>query len=240
MSRVLKALFPITTGAYWFMTAFIGLMIVEPFLNQFVHCLSKENYTKLLIVGVIILVLVPINTWSSDLLWFIFLYFVAGYIRLYDLRWLTSQKRRLFIGIGCFALMWLASIVFSVAATRFPAIKSYINYFGFRQNSLPMFIGCVAIFLWVLNMTPIYNQFLNRIAKHVLACYLIQSNVFWSSRLWEWVDSIIPKQGYMYAVTVIGMVLGIVVSFMLFDIVLLSIINGMWRMMRGKKGPPLD
>lgn len=71
------------------MTAFIGLMIVEPFLNRFVHNLNVDSYKELLIVGLLLFVIPPINTWYNDLLWFIYLYLVAAYMRLYEIRWLV-------------------------------------------------------------------------------------------------------------------------------------------------------
>ena len=215
--RLLKMVFPVTTGAYWFMTAFIGLMILEPFINQFVHKLDQDNYKKLIMAGFLVLVILPINTWCNDLLWFIYLYIVAAYIRFYDMKWLNTQNKRLVVGAGCFVLMWVASVVLSLLSARIPAILPYINYFSMRQNSIPMFVGSVGIFLWVMNLKPVSMQGINRIAKHVLPCYLIQSNIFWSGKLWGYVDRLIPKQGWLYPVSVIGVVLGLVACFMLID-----------------------
>ena len=225
-SRLLKTVFPVTTGAYWFMTAFIGLMIVEPFLNQFVHKLEQDDYKKIIILGFLMFVLLPINTWCNDFLWFIYLYIIAGYIRLHKLQWLTTQSRRLAVGVGCFVLIWLASVILSLVSSKIPAVLPYINYFSLRQNSIPMFLGSVGLFLWVLNMKPIRSEIINRIAKHVLPCYLIQSNVFWSSRLWGCVDSIIPKDGLLYPVCVLAMVIILVSCFMLIDVVVVVIEKG--------------
>ena len=123
--------------------------------------------------------------------------------------------------------MWLVSIFLSLVATRIIEIVPYINYFSFRQNSIPMFARSVGIFLWVLNLKPNTNQVVNRIAKHVLPCYLIQSNPFWSNKLWGWVDSIIPKQGWVYPLSVVGIVIGLVVCFMLFDMLICLGLKGL-------------
>lgn len=220
--KLLKTVFPIITGHYWFMTAFIGLMILVPFLNQFVHNLKQGDYQKLL-SAFFLITIVPIkNTWCNDLLWFIMLYFTAGYIKLFDLKFLTSQRRKLFASAGSFLLMWLASVILSLLSIRFSTFTEYINYFALRQNSILMYTGSVCGFLYVIGKKPFQNERINSAAKHVLPCYLIQSNIFLSSILWSFVDSVVPKYGVLYPLIVIGIVLVLTVIFMGIDI----IING--------------
>lgn len=40
VGKLLKMVFPILTGHWWFMTTYIGLMILEPFLSQFANSLN--------------------------------------------------------------------------------------------------------------------------------------------------------------------------------------------------------
>lgn len=203
-------------------TAFIGLMILVPFLNQFMQNISEDVCRKVLVALFIILVIPPTNTWSNDLMWFIAVYLTAGYIRMYGVKYLTTQKRRIWVGISCFAIMWLASIVFSVVALKVSAIEPYINYFAFRQNSPFMYIGSTAFFLYVLGLKTRYSKIINKMAKHVLPCYLIQSNVFFSGILWKTVDSLIPR-GLMYPLVVVFTVVVLVAIFMLFDTIIEAI-----------------
>lgn len=232
--QIAKTLFPTATGAYWFMTSFIGLMLLVPFLNYLAQNISRDQYKKLLLVLIVILIIPPMNTWSNDLLWFVAVYLTAGYLRLHKLEYLTTQKRRFFVGVGCLAVMWAASVVLSVAALKIPALEQYINYFAFRQNSPFMYVGSVAIFLWILGLKPTYVGIVNKAAKHVLPCYLIQSNVFFSSILWKAVDSIVPRSAF-YPVVVIAVIAVLVICFMLVDVAVEIIFTPLKMIGRRKK-----
>lgn len=220
--KLLNTVFPIFTGHYWFMTSFVGLMILEPFLNRFAHRLEKQDYQKFLIAIFVITILPIKNTWCNDLLWFIALYFTAGYIRLFNLKFLNTQKKRMIVALACILFMWLSSIAISLLSNWKSAFSQYINYFALRQNSIPMYLGCIATFLFVAEMRPRQSAWVNRVAAHVLACYLIQSNTFISGRLWNFVDEILPKQSAAYPLFVMGVVLLLTVVFMGIDIIVVS------------------
>lgn len=224
VDKILKMVFPTMTGAYWFMTAFIGLMLLTPFLNQFAQNANERHYRYLIVVLVLLLVVPPKNTWSSDLIWFCMVYLTAGYLRLYGTRYLNTQVRRAVVAIGCFATMWLTSIAISLASLNMPALSPQINYFSFRQNSPFMYLGSVAIFLLVLNMRPWSNLMVNQASKHVLPCYLIQSSPFFSGILWEFVDALVPKKG-IYPIAFFLTICVLTVCFMLIDAVLVSLVG---------------
>ena len=90
IKELINAVFPITFKEYWFMTNYMGLLIFAPVLNVFVHHVSKSKYLLTLIglggISLTLLVKFPLGDTfggSYELLWFIFLYLVAGYVRLY-------------------------------------------------------------------------------------------------------------------------------------------------------------
>lgn len=231
ISTIMKVFLPITSNAYWFMTAFIGLMIFEPFLNQAVNKISLKTYQCLMCALILINVLPPINTWCNDLLWFIMLYFTAGYIRRFGIKNLTKRWVQLTVGIGCFIFMWIASLIISVCAERYTSLASYINYFGFRQNSAPMYVGTIALFLFAISFKPRTNTFINKMAKHTLPCYLIQSNICLSSKIWKIIDLIIPKDGFIYGILVVGIASVLVVCFICVDVVIQTIVSALCKVL---------
>ena len=44
MNQILKSILPITFSAYWFITNYILLMILSPFINKLVFSLSKNRF----------------------------------------------------------------------------------------------------------------------------------------------------------------------------------------------------
>lgn len=76
---------------YWFVTQYIALIILIPFLSKLALALTKRKYQILLLVLFAINVSLnfgfpygDIYSSSNNILWFIFLFFVAAYIRLFD------------------------------------------------------------------------------------------------------------------------------------------------------------
>lgn len=93
---------PVRFGQYWFMTSYMMLLVISPFLTKIVSVLSRKEYIYLIILtaGGVILQLSQFKDGFS-VLWFIYLFFVAGYIRKYDalLNWQNKSGRYFFDGI---------------------------------------------------------------------------------------------------------------------------------------------
>ena len=218
-AKLLKSFFPISTKMYWFMTAYFGLLLISPFLNRFAASLSREEYEKFLLVCAVLMILPPKNVWASDFIWFVALYFAAGDVRLHGFRWLRSQKSRIACALISVLVMWIGTIALSVLSLRFPAIEGHRLYFALRQNSIFMFAASISIFLIFLNMKKHDSKFICTVSVHVLPCYLIQSNLFVSGRLWTFVDEMLARWDYNILLILLIPV-ALMIPFVLIDVVL--------------------
>lgn len=90
-NELLKASFPVLRKAYWFVTAYMWLYFLSTYLNKFITKLSKRDYQKLIALLLLVFSILPllgadplhVNK-GYNLMWFIVLYFIGGYIRLFD------------------------------------------------------------------------------------------------------------------------------------------------------------
>ena len=219
--NVRESLFPTITNHYWFLTTYIGLLILEPFLNRLVHTLDAADLRRLL-SALALMLCIPLKSapWGSHLIWFVTLYFTAAYIRLYGLPWLTTQRRRLLTAIACFAFLWLFSVAMALIAQKHSWAEAFVSFLTMRPQNPFMYVGCVAIFVYVISLKPAEIPWINRAAKHVLACYLIQSNNLFYRALWRFVNSHIPSQGFGYPLAVVVVVLALVSACMAIDALL--------------------
>lgn len=84
-ARLEKAALPLVSGEYWFITNFVALMVVSPFLNLLFDRLSHRGKSRLAAIGFVTISVLPtlttFNPLGSDLLWFFYLYLVGGWIR---------------------------------------------------------------------------------------------------------------------------------------------------------------
>lgn len=108
----------------------------------------------------------------NSLIWFIVLYCVAGYIRLYSDDWKISNK-------VCFVFSGLIVVI-----TYFLVIFFYQNSHLFAMQTLSMFLISFLLFLGFKKTNIEYNFFVNNIASTTFGIYLIHDNAYMRSFLW--------------------------------------------------------
>ena len=190
----LRVIFPIMSNTYWFISIYLVLYIASPYLNKFIKLLDKKEYQKFIIINAIIFLLcnnlIPgtnliDTTRGYGLLWFIFLYFVSAYIRLYDL----PKIRNIYYLILYFVFSYITYI------SRFISIKylSSIDIFRetkdilFSYNSITMFLSALCLFLFFKNIDikPRMPGLIEKLSIATFGVYLIHDNFLLRTILYD-------------------------------------------------------
>ena len=105
LNLLIKGIIPVSSRLWWFASTYFVLYLLHPFLNKLLLGLDKKTYLKLLILLFVIWSVIYTislkNFEGNHLLWFIFLYALAGYIRLYyEDKVLSSKKYFIYALIG--------------------------------------------------------------------------------------------------------------------------------------------
>ena len=78
IKQILKTIFPITTGAWWFLTTYFVLFLLHPYLNRLLHSLNKRQYQELLLLIGIMWCIIPsftsLSLCSNELIEFVLFY----------------------------------------------------------------------------------------------------------------------------------------------------------------------
>lgn len=198
----IKALLPIITNTYWFMTAYIVLLVLLPIINIIVKHSNKRQLSYLITIIVIL------DVWRlagdkvyyyNDIVYATGGYLVGAYIRLYKYTKNIHLNR-----IKC-----LKFIILSIVAML---IFNYISLFnwevtnrlGWRKQVKigiqPLLILVAAIiFYYVVNRRSTQiNQIINKRATRVcsilatstLGVYLIHENAFIQAVIWTPINQI--------------------------------------------------
>lgn len=93
LKGIMYTFLPLTSNTYWFVSAYIILIILAPILNILIKSINKQQHAMILFALTILFSIIPTFCfWSRDILgngynfvWFIVLYFTAAYIRLYGI-----------------------------------------------------------------------------------------------------------------------------------------------------------
>ncbi|MDN6571988.1 MAG: acyltransferase [Staphylococcus equorum] len=120
---IIRSLFPILTSTYWFITAYILLYLCVSFLNLLIENMDNKLYKRLLagffIIFSFIQNITQIDILGNNLLWFIFLYFLGGYIRLHFNNNLIQTN--LYFGLSLFLILdLLFFLIFDFLSYYFP------------------------------------------------------------------------------------------------------------------------
>lgn len=122
---------PILTGRYWFLTIYVGMYLVSPFLNALIHALDKKQHALLnLLLFAIMSVWVSIHPAIAGmnsgggwgLTWFVVMYLAAAWLRLYY----TPNKKpvRYFVIFISLPLLMAVAQTFLGGAQIFP-VRGY-------------------------------------------------------------------------------------------------------------------
>ncbi|MBB2955433.1 peptidoglycan/LPS O-acetylase OafA/YrhL [Bifidobacterium commune] len=198
---------PFFYGTYWFITAYICMLLLLPFLNTLFDNLS-EHY-----IGAFIAILAMFGIWGiffgrvggwNDVTYAILGYMVGGWIRKYG----DQHTRLLKTGY-----LWLAIIGSTLFLVLFNHVlmsdSGLVMLLGWRGQarpgvqSIPMIIGA-AIFILVnrVNMTSVpqgIQTFTLKLAASTFGVYLLHENMFLYRLIWPAVTRIVPVPNSMWS-----------------------------------------
>lgn len=188
---ILMSVLPVTYKGYWFVTSYIGLLALSPFLNKLFCNLGKKDHFRLCLVLVSMYFLMPSifiksNTYFSHLGMFITIYTVVWYLKKYGMP--IKQTRKCLLGaLSIYALIFLVSSIFvvlgAIDATH-AELWNYCKVMGFSEYSVWLLASAIFLFYAFVSMPSYSNKILDRVGKATFGIYLIHDNWFFREILW--------------------------------------------------------
>lgn len=159
-NRILELVFPLQMEHYWFVTAYIIMYLFSPVLTTAVHHMEQTQLRNT-IIGLLIFfavsksflpVQLAIDNKGYDAIWFICVFLMAAYIRLYGISWLEKGKIR---GVLCYVggVLGILCITFLVRAVylKTGSLDHFIQT-AFHYNHVLNLLAAVGLFYAFLNM----------------------------------------------------------------------------------------
>ena len=228
LKALIKTLMPITSIAQNFTGTYLVFFLCIPFLNILVHNMTEMQHARLLLLssfmyiffGTVKLLPVTMNYVS----WYIVLFFIASYIRLYPKKLFDSTR---FWG-------WMTSITVllsaaSVVACAWMGTKIGRNapfFFVSDSNTFLAVATGLSSFLWFKNL-KIRSRFINIVASTCFGVLMIHANSD-TMRQWLWRDTLNNVGMYgkpMMVYHAIGSIVGIFTVCCLIDLLRIRFIE---------------
>lgn len=195
--RLLAAhtLFPIGMNNWWFITAYLTLSLMIPFLNRLLNGLSRQQYLQMLVIFGILWSLIPtffpFDYGFSNLIWFIYIYSIAGFIRLHA--GLGSKKNLPFFFLAggfCYLLNYALTVCIDLLVPVFPFLSRHVDHL-YQSNSLLMLCSSILIFM-EFRCLRIKSSLINQLASVTFIVYLLHDAQPVRIVLWPWLKAMIP------------------------------------------------
>lgn len=110
----LNALLPVTTGQYWYLTAYVGLFVLMPLLNSAVRNMPKRELSVTLCGILLLFCILPISPLTDafylhdgySALWLAVVYLLGGYLGKYGILSRLSAKKWGLVYLGAVVFAW--------------------------------------------------------------------------------------------------------------------------------------
>lgn len=196
---LLFAFIPVISKQYWFITVYVGLYILSPFLNMTIKAMTQKQHLACIVVGVLLFSVIPSFAFFSStfyfgdgygIVWFGVLYYIAAYIRLHYKPTFKAGKSALRY------LLFAALVPLSKFAINLIAQTVYPKMVGsdlfYTYNSVLVFAASVALFVWFTNIRisgKAANKIILLLAPLTFGVYIIHDNRNLRPLLWHFVNA---------------------------------------------------
>ncbi len=194
---LLTLLFPVTMEHYWFLTAYIFLYLLLPFVGMAVKKMTKQQLQiaagLLLVVFCMAKSILPVRLETDqrgyDCLWYLCVFLTGAYMRRFGVPFLEKKRRGIFLYTGgclfIFAGTFLLREVYLRTGRMEMLIKVCLEY-----NHILAFLAAAGLFTAFcrLRIQGSPAKIIGTIAPYTLGVYLIHENLglrySWQNWLW--------------------------------------------------------
>ncbi len=186
LSQIVKSVMPITFAHYWFITIYIFLYMISPFINKSLENINQKDHKNLILTLVIIQSIIPTfldaDYQYSDIGWFVMLYLIGAYIKKYYNEDKNLRKFNFKTLSITYSFIITSIIILDLIGTRISIFWDKECYFSTGYSIFGLIIS-IALFLIFENI-KLQNKMINKVASTVLGIYIIHENIFMRNIIW--------------------------------------------------------
>jgi surface polysaccharide O-acyltransferase-like enzyme len=187
-------IFFLSSGVQWFISTYIVLYLLSPYLNAMLGALSRNACRRMLVLTGILWCLIPTISWipgfvvtefqGSDLTFFLFLYCLGAYLRLYHESDSKGAGRWFLCAAGTAALCIGIIIAVDIWNNKTMGKLRLLDYLFNYQNHVLILLLSLFLFLGFKELKVANSPFINLVSSLTFGIYLIHDN--WQIRRYLW------------------------------------------------------
>lgn len=183
-----QVLLPTMFETYWFVTAYVVLLLLSPFLNRMIHNLTKGQLNALIGIMMLLWVAVPTVTkqtmYGGALQQFVLFYCIGAWLRLYPEGKLETPNCRWALAILPMAALYGLTVVLAYCERFTPEVFGASQRF-YDRNSLFIVAAATGLMAIAAYARPFSNRFVNAVSGCTFGVYLIHDHPLVRELLWK-------------------------------------------------------
>lgn len=183
---LLTLIFPISMGHYWFMTAYVFLYLLLPFVGAAVRRMNRRQLQTALglllftfcLLKSVLPVRLEMDGMGYDCLWYLCVFLTAAYIRRFGVPFLEKKRNCLFLYVGGCLLIFVGTLLLRAVYLRTGSLGRMLKMCLEYNHILP-FLAAVGLFgtFAGMRLNGRAAEIVGRIGPYTLGVYLLHENL---------------------------------------------------------------
>ena len=203
--HIWNSIFPVQSGHYWFVSAYVVLCLLSPFFNAGLETLSQKRMQQLLAALLFFFCIgksfsplqFALDRFGYDFGWFAVLYLTGGYLKKYGMPRLNSFPKNIVLYAGCTLGTFLLELLLLPLAGRLTGLTYYASV-PFHYNALFAYLAAVGLFGAFAVLKVEEGRFADMVrfwSPAVFGVYLIHQQTDIAPRWFAWVNALTGRLG---------------------------------------------
>lgn len=172
-----------------FTASFLAFYALIPFVNKLIKALDQKSHRNLIITLLVIFTgfsTFLLNTTFEYISWYVTLYMIAAYIRLYPCKYYDSRKIAFWASVITLTLSALSILFIYFASVKINKVLPYY-WFVIDSNKILALATSISIFCFFKNISLGQNMIINKISSATFGVLLTHAHSD-TMRRWLWKD----------------------------------------------------
>ncbi len=191
--KLLWSIWPVKSISLGFVSCFLIFYLFIPVLNILVNSMNQRLHKYLVVILVAIFSVLPsfprINMTHNYVSWFMALYMIASYIRLYGIFHRICHRQWGYLTIAS-VMIGALSVLFMSVCYRAGYVLGFNPYFFVSDSNKFLSVAiAVCSFMYFKDLNIPYSRFINLVGASTFGVLLIHANSD-TMRQWLWRDTV--------------------------------------------------
>ena len=185
-----KSFVPTVSGINWYASKYFVFYLFTPILKKIINCLTQKEHlylTVLMFVIGTVTKMIPGQGLAapSNIYYFFLAYFIGSYIRFYEPKIFSNNKRNISMALITIILIAFLNLVVSLLSESNNLIQKLSRFLLISDiNQFPIWIISIFLFCCFKNFRIPDNKIINSLGHSTFDVYLIHGNPILREIIW--------------------------------------------------------